>query len=280
MSDARKKTFSIIPTAEEIDSLERDLRFYPSPVTEPSVLSQEQVDAFNNDGWLSPNPLFYPAEADENRLYFDELLEKVMKEGGDSYSISSAHLKYGRVYDLLTHPRIVERVGDLLGENVVGFGSHYFCKMPGDGKAVAWHQDASYWPLSPSKTITVWLAIDDVDEGNACMRVIPGSHKLGHLTYRESDSVEGNVLDQTVDNAEQYGEPVNVVLPSGYFSIHSDLILHGSKANESNRRRCGLTLRYCAAEVRAELGWNAKGVLVRGVDNAGHWGNPKRPDED
>ena len=76
MSDARKKTFSIIPTAEEIDSLERDLRFYPSPVTEPSVLSQEQVDAFNNDGWLSPNPLFYPAEADENRLYFDELLER------------------------------------------------------------------------------------------------------------------------------------------------------------------------------------------------------------
>ena len=52
---------------------------------------------------------------------------------------------------------------DILGENVIGWGSHFFCKMPHDGKKVAWHQDASYWPLTPTKTCTVWLAIDDTD---------------------------------------------------------------------------------------------------------------------
>ena len=111
----------------------------------------------------------------------------MLAAGGDSYSISTAHLKYGRVYDLLTDPRIVACVRDLLGDNVIGWGSHFFCKMPHDGKAVAWHQDASYWPLTPSKAVTVWLAIDDADRENACMRFIAGSHHRGHLTYRPSD---------------------------------------------------------------------------------------------
>jgi len=64
--------------------------------------------------------------------------------GGDSYSISTAHLRYGRVYDILTHPRIVACIKDLIGENVIAWGSHFFCKMPGDGKRVSWHQDSSY----------------------------------------------------------------------------------------------------------------------------------------
>ncbi|HEV2667895.1 MAG TPA: phytanoyl-CoA dioxygenase family protein, partial [Blastocatellia bacterium] len=67
------------------------------------------------------------------------------------------------------------------------------------------------------------------------------------------------------------------VLLAGEISIHSDLTLHGSEANDSDRRRCGLTLRYCAADVRAYLGWNAKGVVVCGVDASGHWANAARP---
>ena len=99
-------------------------------------------------------------------------------------------------------------VKDLLGENVIAWGSHFFCKMPGDGKRVSWHQDASYWPLTPSKAVTVWLAIDDADVENACMRYIPGSHVLGHLTYTLSENDEANVLNQTVAGVEKLGEPV------------------------------------------------------------------------
>jgi hypothetical protein len=62
--------------------------------------------------------------------------------------------------------------------------------------------------------------------------------------------------------------------------MHSDLLLHGSEANSSTRRRCGLTLRYCPADVTAGLGWNAKGVIVSGVDASGHWANPPRPPVD
>jgi len=269
--------FKIIPDNNELDRIERDLRFHTLGVENPSTLTREQIAAFNRDGFLKGIHIFNQDEIAAHRRYFDGLLERVIAAGGDSYSISTAHLKYPQVYDLLAHPRIVAVVKDLLGENVIGWGSHYFCKMPHDGKRVSWHQDASYWPLTPSKTVTVWLAIDDADVENACMRFIPGSHLYGHLTWRLSEADEGNVLNQSVADVERFRAPVDDVLRAGEISIHSDLTLHGSEANDSDRRRCGLTLRYCASEVRAYLGWNAKGIVVSGVDADGHWANPPRP---
>ncbi|MGH9162602.1 MAG: phytanoyl-CoA dioxygenase family protein [Vicinamibacteraceae bacterium] len=277
---AEAPQFAITPDEGQLAALERDLRFHPSPVTAPRQLPMAQVESFNRDGYLKPVRIFDDERIAAIRRYFDDLLARTVAAGGDSYSISSAHLRYGRVYDLLTHPRIVGCVRDLLGESVVGWGSHFFCKMPGDGKAVAWHQDASYWPLTPSKTVTVWLAIDRADRENGCMRFIAGSHRVGHLTYRPSDSAEHNVLTQTIENPEQYGAVVNDELEAGEVSIHSDLLLHGSEANESDRRRCGLTLRYCTTEVRAYDGWNAKGVVLVGTDPDGHWANPPRPTAD
>lgn len=273
-------TPKFVPTTEALSTVERDLRFHPCTTEYPRILAREQISAFNRDGYLAGIRIFDDDEISSIRQYFDELLAKTMAAGGDSYSISTAHLRYGRVYDILTDPRIVGRIKDLLGEDVVAWGSHFFCKMPDDGKRVSWHQDSSYWPLTPSMAVTAWLAIDDAAVENACMRYIPGSHHLGHLTYTLSENDESNVLNQTVEGAENLGDPVNVELRAGEMSIHSDLLLHGSEANQSTKRRCGLTLRYCPAVVRAGLGWNAKGVVVSGKDNSGHWANPPRPQTD
>ena len=269
-----------IPPTEALLAVARDLRFHPSEVDHPQQLTAAQVTAFNRDGYLTGIQMFDKDEIVDVRRYFDEILARTLAAGGDSYSISTAHLRYGRVYDLLTHPRIVSYVKDLLGESVIGWGSHFFCKMPHDGKRVSWHQDASYWPLTPSKAVTVWLAIDDADVENACMRFIPGSHWFGHLTYALTENDDANVLNQTVAGVEQLGAPFDNELTAGAISIHSDLLVHGSEANASDRRRCGLTLRYCPAEVRAELGWNAKGVIVSGSDPSGHWANAPRPETD
>jgi len=270
--------FAIVPTQHELDEIDRELGFFPVSNDSPTTLSSTQIQSYNRSGYLKPFQIYSAAEIDSIREDFDRLLAKYAAEGKDSYSISSAHLKHPVAYDILTNPRIVALVRDLLGPNVVGWGSHFFCKMPHDGKQVAWHQDATYWPLTPTKTCTVWLAIDDSSPDNANMRFIPSSHLHGLIDYEPSDAAEGNVLNQTVQDAERFGAPVDVELRAGQASIHSDLLLHGSEANESDRRRCGLTLRYCAADVKAHLGWNRKGVVVAGEDAAGHWANPSRPD--
>ncbi|MGY8827529.1 MAG: phytanoyl-CoA dioxygenase family protein [Candidatus Latescibacterota bacterium] len=264
----------------KIDDLPRDLRFRPSTTKTPQALTPQQIESYNSDGYIKDIRTFSPTEIAAIRSYFDELLARVLAEGGNSYSIATAHTQHSRVWDLLNEPRIVAYVQDILGPDIIGWGSHFFCKMPKDGKTVSWHQDASYWPMSPSKTVTIWLAIDDADIENACMRFVPGSHHYGHLTYHLSEEDENNVLFQTVPNAGQYGDPIDVELQAGEMSMHSDLLLHGSNANESERRRCGLTLRYCAADVRAMQGWHLKGVLVAGQDVDGHWGNPARPEKD
>src|SRR5260370_15884743 len=170
-----------IPTAEELSQVQRDLRFHPSAVENPKRLTVEQVSAFNRDGYLKGMRIFSEDEMAGIRGYFDQLLARTLAAGGDSYSISTAHLRHGRVYDLLTHAGMVACVKDLLGDNVIAWGSHFFCKMPGDGKRVAWHQDSSYWPLTPSKAVTAWLAIDDAGVENACMRYIPGTHRFRHV---------------------------------------------------------------------------------------------------
>jgi non-heme Fe2+,alpha-ketoglutarate-dependent halogenase len=270
--------FRITPTREELSAVERELRFHPCENANPRRLTSAEIAAFNRDGYLRGFRIFSEDEIAEHRRYFDAILAGVLAEGGSSYSISTAHLRYAGVYDLLMHPSIVAYVKDLLGENIIGWGSHYFCKMPRDGKAVSWHQDAIYWPLTPSKTVTVWLAIDDADTENACMRFIPGSHLRGPLPHLPSGESEDNVLDHTAVDPLAIGAPVANVLRGGEISLHSDLLLHGSEANNSDRRRCGLTLRYCAAEVRASLGWHAKGVVVSGADVDHHWANPARPE--
>jgi non-haem Fe2+, alpha-ketoglutarate-dependent halogenase len=281
MTDTPTPTHYSAINDDILDEATRDLAFRPCGVDLPSILTRPQIDHFNNQGYILPIDLFTATEISDIRSYFDDLLARVLADGKDQYSISTAHMKYGRVYDLLAEPRIIDCVSDLLGKDIIGWGSHFFCKMPRDGKTVAWHQDASYWPMTPSKTVTVWLAIDDADPDNACMRFLPASHTHGHLPYRESDATENNVLNQTVEDAEaRFGAPVNVQLQAGQMSIHSDLLLHGSRANESDRRRCGLTLRYCTADVRAYQGWSGKGVVIRGTDGDNHWGNPPRPSDE
>ncbi len=272
-------TFNALPGQDELTAVERDLTFHPSVNASPAALAAEQIASFNRDGYLKPFRIFKADEMADLRGYFDKLLAQYVAEGKDSYSISSAHLRHGRVWDVLTNPRIVRIVSDLIGPSVVAWGSHFFCKMPGDGKAVSWHQDASYWPLTPSKAVTVWLAIDDADPENANMRFIPGTQVLGHLTYKLTDTDPSNVLNQTVPEVEKYGDPVNVQLKAGEASIHSDLLLHGSEANQSTRRRCGLTLRYTTGDVRAYMGWQDKGVVVAG-DPPPYWSNRPRPTEE
>ena len=275
-----ERVFKTYPTQAQLAEMDRDLEFHPTTNEHPRVLSREQVAHYNREGYITGLNALPAEEVSRTRTFVDELMATVMAKGAGSYSVKHAHMKYGVVWDLIRHPRIVSFVKDLLGDDVIGWGAHFFCKMPGDGKTVAWHQDASYWPLTPSKTLTVWLAIDDADVANGCMKFVAGSHLQGPLTYRRSTAEEDNVLDQTVENAEEYGAVVYNELRAGQCSIHSDLLLHGSEVNDSDRRRCGLTLRYCTPDVRGTLGWNNEGIVVSGRDPDSHWGNPPRPVRD
>jgi non-heme Fe2+,alpha-ketoglutarate-dependent halogenase len=265
------------PSPSQLAALPRQMGFVPATNESPSVLSLQQIQDYNAQGYLMPFIGLQIEEACELRAFFDGVLAAFMELGRTSYSINTAHLRFQRIYELVKHPQIVAPVADLLGDDVVCWGSHFFCKMPKDGKRVPWHQDSTYWPLSPTKTVTVWLAIDDADPENANMKFIPKSHLHGLIDYDETHEAD-TVLDLAVKNPHSYGEgEVDVTLKSGQFSMHSDLLLHGSEANQSDRRRCGLTIRYAAADVATWYDWHKKGIIVRGQNLNNHWLNPPPP---
>ena len=143
--------------ATEFPGAERDLRFFPIHNDSPNLLTQAQIQHYNERGFVFPLDVFSAAEIAAHRAYFDELTTMAEAAGLDNYGINAWHVSCAGIYDLVTDSRILDYVQDLLGETVILWGSHYFNKMPGDGKRVSWHQDATFWALSPSKTVTVWL---------------------------------------------------------------------------------------------------------------------------
>jgi non-heme Fe2+,alpha-ketoglutarate-dependent halogenase len=265
-----------MPTSEPLPV--QDIRFFPaSEHASPRRLSAQQIRQFNQSGYLVGLRMFDEAGIKHNRREFDRLLAQAIALGMDTYSLTNYERICSSFYDLIVHPPLLDAVQDILGPDIVCWGTHCFTKLPGDQKQVAWHQDAPYWKLTPSRTVTAWLAIDDISVDNGAMRVLPGSHLQGALPLRQSAAEENNALWLTCDGAATFGDPVSLVQGAGHISLHADLLLHDSPANHSSRRRCGMAMRYCTPEVRLIDGSNRDAVLCRGVDASGFWTPVRRP---
>ena len=259
-----------------------DIRFFPADPGHAKALTARQVQTFNECGYIAPLDALSPAEANASRVYFDALLERMraMRDGRNAYAIMGYHNRCKGIWELAQHPTILDYVEDLIGPDIICWSSHYFCKVPEDPKRVPWHQDATYWPVRPTMTVTAWLAIDDVDEANAPMQFLPGSHRHGPIEWHRA---EGEVaLQQEIPAPERFGAPVSNTMRAGQISLHTSTLVHGSAPNRSSRRRCGLTFRYipssCGALPKAERVLR-DGIVCRGDPR--HWRvNPRPPADD
>jgi ectoine hydroxylase-related dioxygenase (phytanoyl-CoA dioxygenase family) len=166
---------------------------------------------------------------------------------------------------LISDDRLLDIAAQYVGPDIALFASHYLSKPPGDGMPVLWHQDGSYWPLEPMEVVTLWLAVDDSTPENGCMRVIPGTQGMD-LQQLQSKTDVANVLSSTMDTAlVDESKAVDIVLRAGDVSVHHPNVIHGSNANTSGKRRCGLTIRYIPAStrIRTENQWPSA-FLLRG----------------
>lgn len=190
------------------------------------------------------------------------------------------HLFLHWVYDLVTHPRILDAVESVLGPDIMAWKSQWFPKFPHDRTFVSWHQDAAYWGLSPPSVATAWIALSESTIANGCVRVIPGSH-LEALPQRETYARD-NMLSrgQEIAVAVDESRAVDFVLEPGEFSLHDIGIVHGSRTNESDTARIGLAIRYVAAEVVQQGGARDMVMLVRGEDRYRHFDICEPPAQD
>lgn len=245
-------------------------------------LTQHQINTYKTEGFISGIRIADESEAARYRQLFDEL---EAREGREKCQIGliDRHFDQQFIYELATHPKIVDCIEALIGPNVMLLATHFFCKYGREEKFVAWHQDVTYWGLEPPFALTAWYAIDDSDCENGCMRVIPGTHRDGIREHGKSQT-KGNLLsiNQEVPVAEgEEQRAVDLVLKAGEISIHDGALIHGSLPNRSTRRRCGLTIRYTTPNVRQaeenSLRRPWKPILLRGEDKFKHFGEQPRP---
>ena len=168
--------------------------------------------------------------------------------------------------------RLLEVAQTLVGPNIAFFAADYIAKPPRDGQAVLWHQDANYWPLEPMEVITVWFAVSKSTCENGCVRVIPGSHRLGVLPHRSQQDTT-NLLNSEVDAVFiDESAAVDVELNRGDISVHHPLVLHASDANTSDVWRRGGSIQYMPTTTRiANDRWPCaflfRGEAVSGINN-------------
>jgi len=234
-------------------------------------LTAAEVERYRNDGLLTGLVIDSPAQAAIHRRAFDRL-EAVEGRTSVQNQMFDRHFDQQFLWEIATHPGILDCVEALYGPDILLLSTHVFCKYGPDDRFVAWHQDLTYWGLEPLEEVTAWYAIDASGVENGCMRVIPGRNSDRILEHGKSEQT-GNLLsvNQEVSVSEDMeARAVDCILRPGEISLHAGTVLHGSLPNRSSRRRCGVTVRYVPACVRpaspgpAGTDWNWRPVSVRG----------------
>ena len=178
------------------------------------------------------------------------------------------------------HPVIVGAVADLIGEDILLYGTVLFFKEPKSAGFVSWHQDATYMGIEPHTFVTPWLALTPSNPQLGCIKAIPSSHKDGIRTHHDTFG-ENNILTrgQTVAEVDE-AAAVDLILRPGQMSIHHARTVHGSMPNHSNERRMGIALQaYMGPDSRQMIGEHLVQV-VQGCDSGGNFAVLPRPGSD
>ena len=248
------------------------------------LLTNEQVEKYWRDGYVHPLRALSEADAQSlrNRI---EAFEAEQACEAQQALVFKAHLPFRWLSDIITHPRILDAVEDVIGPNLLCWGSSFFQKNAHDPRFVSWHQDTYYYGLEPPETLTVWLSITHSNLESGCVRVIPGSHESREVVAFSNITDENNLLarGQTIVGVDE-DAAVPMVLKPGEFSMHHEAVVHGSDPNRSDDRRIGLSIHYIPTHVQ-RVKYNRPGVkpraaLVRGVDEYGKWEHETLPDAD
>lgn len=238
------------------------------------TLTDEQKIFYRENGYLTGLPPIYTEEEMAGICAELPQLTALLEEGETTKDIREWHETSLYLYEICMNPAILDLVEGVLGPDFFMWASNFFIKEPRSRSTVGWHQDSYYWPMEPQHSVTVWLAFNEVNEENAAMQVIPGSHRAGLIKHKRVDpNRTDSVLTLQLEGGDfDESAAVSLNLKAGQCSLHDDAIVHGSPANPSDRPRIGLTIRYSATECKNDYSVNPnfKAYLCRGTDRFRH----------
>lgn len=170
-----------------------------------SYLTRAEVDEFERNGVIGPFTLLEPDEAAELRDFMvesqaadwngdhvisQEIVDELKRSGLWGIKQGSLWQEHNidRIRAVAQRPALGERLASLLGDEVIAWRTQIFA-IPGGGKGTFWHsattfvEDGALPTLTPPAdmppalaNINCWIALEDVDETNSCLHMVPGTH--------------------------------------------------------------------------------------------------------
>ncbi|MCC7452351.1 MAG: phytanoyl-CoA dioxygenase family protein [Anaerolineae bacterium] len=226
------------------------------------MLPTEQIEQYQRDGYLVVKGVFSPEEVSAYRQHYMALRE-AQAHPGDYVGVPIQKMikdptkLAGRAQDdrpdpLQKYPRMIHmhrwddtslqwllesRIRDiltaLLGTEPYAVQTMLYFKPPG-ARGQALHQDQFYLKVQPGTCMAGWMALDDCDEANGCMQVVPGSHNWSVLCTVPADTTQ-SFTDVTVPLPEGV-KPVPVVMSAGDMLFFNGSLVHGSFPNTTTDR--------------------------------------------
>ena len=250
------------------------------PMGQFSMITQEQVGFYNDNGFITVEDVLPMSEVEELRRVTDEFVElsRSVTEHTDRFDLEPGHTperpmlrrlkepqKHHEVYArMLRNDRILDVVEALLGPNIRSIGAKLNMKSPEGGSQVEWHTDWAFYPHTNDDIVEVGIPLDDMELENGALMGLAGSHRGPALSHHENGVFVGAVSRDGFD----IEDATPFLLKAGGISLHHVRLLHGSAPNLSTRPRRLLLQGYMAADAFPLSGipdweaWNER--MVRG----------------
>ncbi len=242
------------------------------------------ADFYRENGYLHARGIFDSVDVEDMRAAIERILASVAGTEHDENHTWQAvaqdavlkgfhNVQYhdAAFTRTATHPRLVAILVELVGPNVQLHHTKMLVKPPERGAPFPMHQDYPYFPHSRHTMLAASVHLDDADEENGCLHVVPGSHRLGPL-----DTSDDGSHHLAGDYPLEAGMPIPA--RAGDVVFFNYLTIHGSGVNRSTRPRRNVLFQYRDRADRPlgaeHVNWG-QGLMVCGVDRTFHTTRPR-----
>ena len=222
----------------------RDLALYQEQgyLVVPNVLSESELDVIRRD--LS-QLIEKASGVTENDAVYD-LEDSHTQAAPKVRRIKSPEAVMPSVAALVHHPALVEILTQLIGPGVRFQTGKLNMKSAGDGSAVEWHQDWAFYPHTNDDLLAVGIMLDDVDEANGPLCVLPGSHR-GVIHDHHANGFFCGAIDP-VESAIDFSSAAPLMGSAGSMTFHHVRAVHGSAPNRTTSSRNLLLFQFAAVD--------------------------------
>ncbi len=249
------------------------------------MITEPDVALYREQGYLVVADVLGRAEIEELRQVTERFVEDARSRTThdevydleDSHSareprvrrIKTPHQWHEAYARMVAHPRILEVLKRLWGPSIRFDVSKLNLKAAGYGAPVEWHQDWAFYPHTNDDLAAVGIMVDDVDDDNGPLMVIPGSHLGPIFDHHDERGFFCGAIDPARGELD-FSRAVKLTGPAGSITVHHARTVHGSATNTSGRPRRLLLHQYRAADAWPILGTpdfpKYQGLMVCGED--------------